>query len=119
MKLLFELPKLERDIVQTAIGTEAVLYCTPYDLSSDGRFTEGWVVITCKQLLCIEKEGITRQMDISNATEYKAEMLVGNGILTAAAGNGTIIIARYSSRHVPRYAYIARVLNDILKKREV
>ena len=46
MKLYFDLPEKEQDLVAGSLADEKILYCTPYDIDSDGKCTDGWMIIT-------------------------------------------------------------------------
>jgi ATP-binding cassette subfamily B protein len=118
MKLLFELPDAEKRIVSERLGNEQILYCTPADLNEKGKKSDGWVVVTRRKILFLEEGRIKKEFDITEGRGYASVSMVGNGILEAVLNGEPQIIARYTMRHVPRYAYIARALNVLSEGRE-
>lgn len=113
MKLLFDLPDLEKKLTSERLGDENILYCTPTDLSPDGKLCKGWVVVTASMLITIREGRVIDELKLADGKEYKAVSLVGNGTLEAIVNNEPVILARYTMRHVPRYAYIARILSTL------
>lgn len=116
MKLRYEMPEKIRPIVLEKIKEEELLYCVPYDVDEDNKFTEGWLIVTEKLLLCICNGKIEKEICIKEGANYKSEGLVGNGCLEAVVSGVPIVIARYSMTQLPRYMYIARALNDFSEK---
>ncbi|MDI6617112.1 MAG: ABC transporter ATP-binding protein [Clostridiales bacterium] len=119
MRLLFELPQTEKRAINEKLKGEPILYCTPYDIGGDGNLTEGWIVITRNKLFNIHDGEIILNVNIKEAKNYKSYVMVGNGILEADINGETMIIARYSMKHVPRYAYIARILNLLAEGKKI
>ncbi len=115
MKLIFDLPEHEKNIVSQVIGSEEIRYSTPTDLSLDGRFSKGWFVITSSRAIWVDGGKVISDINISDGKDYKASALVGNGILEGVIDGEPRVLARYTMSHVPRYAFIARILNDLAK----
>jgi ATP-binding cassette, subfamily B, bacterial len=118
MKILFELPQRERNKVKDILAESEILYCTPYDLSGEGKYTDGWFVITKDIYIILENGQIKEKLKISDGSEYKLVNSVGAGCLEAEFQGVEKIIARFSMTHVPRYTYIAKIL-DMLSKGEI
>ncbi len=113
MKLLFDLPERESKIAAERLKQDRIIYCTPFDLNSEGKLTDGWVAITATRALFMENGSVTHDINIREGTDYKSVSMVGNGILEAKINGEFMILARYTMKHVPRYAYIARILSDL------
>ena len=118
MNLNFSLPQKEKNIAAQRLGDDKVIYCVPFNLDRKGMYTEGWLVVTCTRLICIDQESIIADIDILKASCFKAVGMIGNGVLETVVDGEPRVIARYSMRHVPRYSYMARILNTLAKGME-
>ncbi len=95
----------------------SILYCVPFDLNSEGGYTDGWFVIMSDIALVIDKGVVIEKLPVINGHDYKQTNLVGNGILEGIIDGIERTVVRYSMAHVPRYVYIARILNLLSKGR--
>ncbi len=93
----------------------SILYCVPFDLNSEGGYTDGWFVIMSDIALVIDKGVVIEKLPVINGHDYKQTNLVGNGILEGIIDGIGRTVVRYSMAHVPRYVYIARILNLLSK----
>lgn len=117
MKLIYELPERVRQMAEEWLQGEEILYCTPYDLSLQGELMKGWLAVTGTRILCLEEDRIARELWIRKGSDYKAVGMVGNGVLEAVIDGEPTTLVRYTMYHVPRYLYIARILNDLAQGR--
>lgn len=56
MRLIYDLPKPLHDEVARRLADERILYCVPSDLSPNGEFAQGFVIVTCSRLLLTDHE---------------------------------------------------------------
>ncbi len=81
--------------------TEAILHVTPTDMTVDGRYSEGWLVLTESRLLVLYQgeKAPGFQLDLNLVRAIDIEHHVGNGLLIAATLSGRVKLARFSRRH--------------------
>lgn len=98
-------------------GDERIYYSLPVDIDENGNWTDdGYLVVTTKRLCLIMKDK-TEVYEIKDLEKAAAEPGVGGGLLTVRNKGTDRIIAHYSSRHLSRYAYVARGLNILISGR--
>ncbi len=115
MILNYEAKKEELELMKLASG-ENVVYYVPFDISSDGSFTsDAFVAVTQKRLFVINSRKIEKEILLSDIEDIKSEAMIGCGVFyyipkgkTEADGDASHILVRFSSKHLSRYAYIAR-----------
>jgi ATP-binding cassette subfamily B protein len=112
VNLNFPLPERDREAAEQAVGPH-IEYAVPADLSLHGRREQGFFVIGGGRWAYIEDGNVKESCEIREYSEYKLTTLVGNALLEAEAHGETRIIVRITMRHAVRYAYIAKVLNDL------
>ena len=126
MRLLFDLPADVAGEVAEVLAGEEVRYAVPADLTADSRYGDGWTVVGATRI-AVRPAGESgwRTMELADVERFQADAMVGCGRLiaeTAAAdrhdGNGARTLARYSMRHAPRYATVARALNQLIEGKE-
>lgn len=115
MKLVFDLPQREKELVNNLIGSKEILYCTPYDLNVTGDFADGWLVITKDKYITIENGKFVEMVEVTDRTDYKLINMVGNGVIEAKVNGEDKLVVRFSMSHVPRYSYIASILSKLSK----
>lgn len=113
MKLFFNLPQKEKELLKDLIYYDDILYCAPYDLKLSGDFADGYFIITKDNYIVIEDGRIIEKEDIAAYREYKLISMVGNGAIEAKAESGDKAIVRFSMSHVSRYSYIASILSKL------
>lgn len=117
MKLFFDLQENEKELLKDLIAYEDILYCTPYDLDFSGNYVQGYFIITKDYYAVIENGKFIEKAEIAAAKEYKLASMVGNGAIEARTGDEYKIIVRFTMSHVPRYSYIASILNTLSQGR--
>jgi len=115
MNLKFELPEREKNVVSEWIKKEDILYCVPFDIDNEGKYADGWLVISSSQAVIINNGIVERHIRISECRDFKQVNLVGNGMLEGVVDGEVMPLVRYSMKHVPRYTYIAKILNSFSK----
>lgn len=112
MNLRFPLSDQDLSAVQEVIG-ESVDYCVPADLSLEGKRARGFFVVGNNKWAYVQDGVVIDSHDIREAKDYKVISLVGNAVLEAEQHGEKRIIVRLTMQHAARYAYIAKILNDI------
>jgi ATP-binding cassette subfamily B protein len=115
MKLLYDLPKDLRNLVSQALQGENILFCTPYDIGTEGEYVDGWIVITKNKFLLIEEGELLQKTNIKEYQNYKLAKAVGSGMIEAEASDEQFVIVRFSMGLLPRYTYISKILEDLSK----
>jgi ATP-binding cassette, subfamily B, bacterial len=113
MKLIYELPERVTSALDLDEPEERILYSLPANISTSGKLTEGYSVVTTKRFVSVDGEGEMTVRQIDTDSKFKAETLVGNGILEVSNNGDSAILARFTVDHVPRYATIARAMNQL------
>ncbi|MBT3271972.1 MAG: hypothetical protein HN368_02365, partial [Spirochaetales bacterium] len=113
MKLLYDIPETLRYSLKLETPGEEILYSIPSNLNMNGLLVEGFSVVTRKRFIAIDNKGRIDSHDIENGCEFKAVPLVGNGSLEMIRDGQAHLLARYTVDHVPRYATLARALNQL------
>ncbi|MCL2740869.1 MAG: ABC transporter ATP-binding protein/permease [Oscillospiraceae bacterium] len=117
MKLLYDLPESAMESVSGVLNGESIRYCVPADLDEDNVFITDWIALTETRIITVKGGAFREEIAVADGADYKNVTLVGNGILEGEVNGVPRVIARYSMRHVPRYAYIANILNVMSKGR--
>lgn len=118
MKLIYDLPEPLAQEVECRLAGEPILFCVPSDVSLDGRFVAGFVVLSRTRLVVTDEVNVVRDMSIASGSEYRATSLVHNGVLEARVDGEPTILARYSVSHAARYALIAKALSQLAEGQE-
>ncbi|MCQ2495051.1 MAG: ABC transporter ATP-binding protein/permease [Lachnospiraceae bacterium] len=120
MILNYDLSKKNTELLKLEAG-ESVVYCVPYDIGSDGGFvSDAFVVVSEKRLFVVNSGVIEKEILLKDTEELVSEPMIGCGVLyyipagtKAASKSDRVtpaehILVRFSSKHLSRYAYIAR-----------
>lgn len=117
MILKYNLPesiKLNLDLT----NGNSLYYAVPYDIDLTGHVANNsYLVVTTTQIYVFEN-GIQKSVtSISECSKASAEVNVGGGLLSVRKGDCDYCLVRYSSKHLSRYAYIARGINILISGR--
>lgn len=100
---------------------EEPLVAVSTDLSLEGRFSPGWVVVTTRGFVNLTSSApgdgglqVARYVPLRGMTGVKAQGLVGNGRLEAVVDGLPVYLARYSAGLQARYLNLERFLNRLL-----
>ena len=116
MILRYKLPPAIEGSVDLS-ENEKIYYSVPVDIDENGKWSDdSFVVVTTKKIHVFEGDKKT-SYDIKDYQKATAEPGVGGGILTLSKDGEDMIIAHYSSKHMSRYAYIARGINILISGR--
>lgn len=105
----------------------------PADLSHDGRFQDGWVVVTDEAVRSYLPDGtLFAEVPLAAAPRFAVREMVGSGLLEAELGaiskadhddeplgGDAFLVARFSAGLLPRYAALARYLNRLSRNGRV
>ena len=117
MNLKFELSKKIIDRLDLKDG-EVIYYSVPIDIDTDGKWTEdSFLVVTTKRVAAFIHDDMT-SYEICDLQKASSESGVGGGLLVVRKDGEDILVAHYSSKHLSRYAYIARGINILISGRD-
>lgn len=108
MILKFDLSKEELAALALEEGEE-VLYAVPYDCSLAGQYVErAFTVVTGTRLVLLCGGVREAEYLLEDYDAVKAEPRINCGVLYAVKDGQEFLLVRYSSKHLARYAYVAR-----------
>ncbi|MBP3754879.1 MAG: hypothetical protein J6I66_08475 [Lachnospiraceae bacterium] len=116
MILKYDLPKSAESKI-TLTGDERIYYAVPIDIDEAGNFTNDSYFVVTTSRICIIRGKDTKEYTIKDFDKASAEPGIGGGLLTARKGDTHTVLAHYSSKHLSRYAYIARGINILISGR--
>ena len=117
MILRYDIPQTIKNKI-TLPGDEKIYYAVPYDIDENGNWTDdSYLVVTTSRIYVVSGEEIRKEIAISDLEQAKAEPGVGGGILTVKSHGESSVLVHYSSRHLSRYAYVARGINILISGR--
>lgn len=116
MILKYNLPKTaESKIILKE--DERIYYAVPIDIDAESNFTgDSYFVVTTSKI-CIIRGTDLKEYPIKDLDKASAEPGIGGGILTVQKDGSHHVLAHYSSKHLSRYAYIARGINILISGR--
>ena len=117
MILKYDLPRDIGASVKTMEG-EKIYYSVPVDIDENGCWTDdSYLVVTTKKIYIFRDKERYDIYEIKDCENVKAEPGVGGGILTARHKGIDRVLVHFSSRHLSRYAYVARGINILISGR--
>ncbi len=109
MNLLKALPKQHREVL--GLGSkDKILYSIPYDISADGSFADGFLVVTEAGLMTSCDGKLQLSIPMAELGSLRYEAMVGCAALIYERDGEQYIIARASLRHSERCAEFASSL---------
>ncbi len=118
MELLIKLTKDALSAVGLEHG-ETIKYSSLTDISADGQYVDGAVVVTSKRIVTVENNKQVKSFCLAELEQVKCEMLVNSASLIVRQGGEDILAARFSLRHSQRIAEIAGLVNASLTGKRV
>lgn len=105
----------QNETVLALLEGEKLMYAAPTDVGEDGNWLRDSVTaVTDRRIVVITEGRITFEAAIADVEDVTAEPYIGCGILIVKMNGEENVVARFSSRHLSRYAYIARGARLIL-----
>lgn len=96
---------------------EKIYYAIPVDIDEDGKWTDkDYLVVTTRKIYIFRGEE-KKIYNIGDFESVTAEPGIGGGILTGRYRNVETVLVHYSSKHLGRYAYVARGINILISGR--
>lgn len=96
---------------------EKIYYAIPVDIDEDGKWTDkDYLVVTTRKIYIFRGEE-KKIYNIGDFESVMAEPGIGGGILTGRYRNVETVLVHYSSKHLGRYAYVARGINILISGR--
>ena len=115
MNLNIPLPASVRS--SCGLGNEKIEYCSPFDISGDGRIVQkdSFLAVSGKKVYVIESGSLLEELNISDIEKLTCEPRVGQGILVLKRKSRDYeeMFLRFSFKHVSRMAYIARAVEIV------
>lgn len=91
-----------------------ILASSEFDLSCDGKYTNGYVAVSKNKLCVVENNEVTLVENLHRFTKFHCCEFTGSGILEAFSENGRQLIVRFSMKYIEEFNAITDILNDIL-----
>lgn len=92
-----------------AVNAGDVKYFVPYDIDSLGNFcSDGFVALTEKALYVIKGDRVERTFELEKCGDIRCEGMVDCGLLVINFDGEDFAAAKFSMKHVARYAYVTR-----------
>jgi len=88
------------------------------DLSRDGRYAGGAVVVTASSVRVLEQGRVVEEIPLAAVEKFEAREMVGGGVLEARVEGEDRLLARFTASHLPRYTAAASYLNKRLQGEE-
>ncbi len=115
MKLDYALPEASSEAAGAALGGEEILYCLPYDLTPDGKFTEGFLVITMTRLMVLRENRLEKVVPIASLSGVCCGELNSSGMLEADPSGDPFPIVFFTMEHMARYSMAERIITDLIE----
>lgn len=108
MILKYDLSKENQALVRLA-ADEEICYAIPYDIAEDGSFlNNSYVVVTRKRILLLEEGTCKKEYLLADCQKVASEPQIDCGLLLITTGGTEWKAARFSSKHLARFSYVAR-----------
>ena len=107
------------DALSRVLGTEEVLFSSPYDLNAQGKYVNGIFAVTEKSICAIEEGRVVLILKISTLKKVCCGEYVGNAILEAFTEDDRKLLVRFSMCHIEKFSAAAELINDIIEKAEI
>ncbi len=116
MKLMYDLPQVDKAAYEATATGEKMMYCVPFNMYED-RFVAGWTVVTDKHIYCILDGKVLSTTDLSRCTVFSTEVLYGNCAFYACIDGITTLVCRFlSGRNLSRYSVLVNACESLAEK---
>ena len=97
MKLMYDLPELDKAAYDSyAEAGEKLMYVVPFNVLED-KFVDGWTIVTDRRILCTLHGKIINEIDLSHCGIFSTEVLYGNCAFYAEVDGVTTLVCRFLS----------------------
>lgn len=97
------------------VDPAALSLCTDSDIDLLGRYYPQWLAVSDSKLFVLHAENghaeLVRELSIPGAERFRAESVVGSGLLQARIDGVYVDVVRYSNRLAGRFEKVARKLD--------
>ena len=108
MKLLYEMPQADTDLLNSIAPNEKLMYCVPFNIL-DGKFVSGFIAITNKHIYKLMNGALLCSYDIKGSSGFKTEVMYGSAAFFGKFDGSSTMIAQFiTGRHLPRYQVIVK-----------
>lgn len=111
MKLMYDLPAIDRAAYDAAVGAEeTMMYCVPYNIHEE-RFVKGFLVITDRRIYKLLEGEVLMTLPIEGSDDFRVEVMYGScGFYVRTDGVSRLVCQFISGRNLARYSVILRAL---------
>ena len=111
MKLMYDLPAIDRVAYEAAVGAEETrMYCVPYNIHEE-RFVKGFLVITDRRIYKLLEGEVLMTLPIEGSDDFRVEVMYGScGFYVRTDGISRLVCQFISGRNLARYSVILRAL---------
>ncbi|MGN1097356.1 MAG: ABC transporter ATP-binding protein [Clostridia bacterium] len=114
MLLNYALPENYTASLSPVLGKEEILYCLPFDLTAEQKFTEGFLVITMTRLIVLREGEIEKALPVKDFTGVCCGELNSSGMLEADMGGEPVPVVFFTMEHMARYSMAERIVADLI-----
>ncbi len=93
-----------------------IIYAQNSDLTENRQFGTGYLVLTAKSLLVVNKRKVICRFNINDLLEVFTEELIGGSRVLARTETGIFHLLYYSNHLVEEFTKTARLINDYLNQ---
>jgi len=120
MELNSKLPDdVARKLLERIGPDDPIRYSLASDLTLGRQFGKSYIVVTGTKIAVCDSENHARSFDLADIKEVKVDELFGSGRLVAVMSDGEKSLIYYTKVHVPEFAAICRVINDLVGGRAI
>ncbi len=114
MLLNYQLPEKFSAALAPVLKGEEILYCLPYDLTPDQKFTNGFMVITAARLIVLRDGAVEKTVPVKDITGICCGELNSSGMLEATINGEPCPVVFFSMEHMARYSMAERIITDLI-----
>jgi len=96
-----------------ALAGETPVTKVAYDISPEGRYIEGQVVVTPTRLLITSDDCVIREITLATCRDFKTTTMVGSGCLETMVDGVPTRLVRFNMRLLPYYSNLVKYLNKV------
>ncbi len=101
------------EIISRALCGEETVYITEYDVTEDGKYTEGVVALSKTAICVVENKEIKYVRKISDIDKVSCAEYIGGGMIEEFSGGERRCLARFSMNYIESFNTLAEAVNDL------
>ncbi len=114
MILKYPLPEEYASAAASTLGDSEILYCLPFDLTPEGKFTKGFLVITKERLLVLREGRAEKLIPVSSLSGICCGELNSSGMLEANPSGDPFPIVFFTMEYMACYSMAERIITDLI-----